>query len=136
MLEKLIINFRERIKNEVPLLIEGICLSNNEGLLWKEQYVSLNCRNIYSHSKSFTSLMVGIAIDEGLLSLNTHLVDLFKDEMTDKSFENFKDVTVKDLLMMSSVINEALLMGNERRKGIGYPDYLSFLLNNHVFLHK
>ena len=117
MLERLILNFKKRIERENTLLLEGICLSNNEGLLWNTKYIPRNNRNIYSHSKSFTSLMVGIAIDEGMLSLNTHLVDVFKDEMNDRQYNMFENVTVKDLLMMASGINEALLMSNERKKG-------------------
>ena len=81
-MEKLFLNFKKRIE-EHEGLVEAICLSNKDGVIWKEQYFPRTNRNIYSHSKSFTSLMVGIAIDENKLSLDTRLVDVFKDEINE-----------------------------------------------------
>ena len=130
MLEQLILNFKKRIETEPTTLLEAICLSNSEGLLWKEQYFPRNNRNIYSHSKSFTSLMVGIAIDEGMINYDTRLVDVFKEEINEETYNHFYEVTVKNLLTMSSGINKALLMGNEKKQGIGYPDYLKFLFSH------
>ena len=129
MLEGLIQNFKKRIEAEPITLLEAICLSNKDGLLWKEQYFPRNNRNIYSHSKSFTSLMVGIAIDEKMINFDTRLVDVFKDEISLEAYNHFYHVTVKNLLTMSSGINKALLMGNEKKQGIGYPDYLKFMFS-------
>lgn len=130
-MEKLFLNFKKRIEKE-PLLIEAICLSNSEGVIWKEQYIPRNNRNIYSHSKSFTSLMVGIAIDEGKLTLDSRLVDIFKDEMDEPTFNRLAKITVKHLLMMSSGFGESYLMSDERKKGIGYPDYLKFMFSREL----
>ena len=68
-MEQLIRNFLDRIKKENNL-IEAVCLSNKDGIIFKEQLTPRNYRNIYSHSKSFTSLMVGIAIDEKMILRN------------------------------------------------------------------
>lgn len=73
--------------------------------------------------------MVGIAIDEGKLTLDTRLVDVFKNEMDDEQFNKLNEITVRHLLNMSSGFNEGLLMSNERKQGVGYPDYLAFLFN-------
>ena len=64
-METLFLNLKKRLEKEINL-VEALCLSNSEGVIWKEQYFPSVARNIYSHSKSFTSLMVGIAIDEKL----------------------------------------------------------------------
>ena len=128
-MEKLFINFKNRVEKEHNL-VEALCLSNCEGVIWKEQYIPSIARNIFSHSKSFTSLMVGIAIDEGMIKLDTKVVDVFKDEIDQETYERLYEITVKHLLMMSSGFNEALLMSNERKKGIGYPDYLKFVLSH------
>ena len=130
-MEQLIINFKNRIEKEHNL-IEAICLSNSKGLIFKKQYIPRNYRNIYSHSKSFTSLMVGIAIDENKISLNTRLVDVFKDEIDELNYKRLYDITVKDLLMMASGLGEAYLMGEQRRQGIAYPDYLKFLFSREL----
>ena len=130
-MKQLIINFIERIKKEHNL-IEAYCLSNKDGVILKEQLTPRNYRNIYSHSKSFTSLMVGIAIDEKMISLDTKLVDVFKDEIDDKTYTKLNEITVKDLLIMSSGFNKEMLMGDQRRNGQGYPDYLNFILSQEL----
>lgn len=127
-MEQLIMNFKKRIEQE-DNLVEAMCLSNSNGLIWKEQYITRTYRNIYSHSKSFTSLMVGIAIDEGKLSLSTRMVDVLKDELSEEKYNYFYEITVKNLLTMSSGFGEAYLMGIQRRQGIGYPDYLQYLFS-------
>ena len=127
----LIMNFKTRIEKEYNL-VEAICVSSSKGVILKEQYIPRTVRNIYSHSKSFTSLMVGIAIDEGKLRLDTRLVDVFKDELDDSNYNRLYDITVQDLLNMSSGFGESYLMMSERSKGIGYPDYLKFLFSREL----
>ena len=129
--EKLFINLKKRLENEHNL-VESLCLSNSEGVIWKEQFIPSVARNIYSHSKSFTSLMVGIAIDEGMITLDTRMVDVFKDDIDVETYNRLYAITVRHLLMMSSGFNQALLMGNERKKGHGYPDYLKFILSHEL----
>lgn len=66
--------------------------------------------HMWSTSKSYTSMAVGFAINEGKLSLDDHLVDFFPEEssealaeLTDSSLiANMKACTIKDLLVMSS----------------------------------
>lgn len=130
-MEKLLQNFKTRIEKEHNL-VEALCLSNKDGLIWQEQYIPRNYRNIYSHSKSFTSLMAGIAIDEGMLDFDMRLVDVFKDEIDLDTYHRLYLITVRDLLNMSSGFGEAYLMENERREGIGYPDYLEFMLSREL----
>ncbi len=127
-MEQLFLNFKKRIEKN-PGLVEAMCLSNKNGVVWQEQYFPRINRNIYSHSKSFSSLMVGIAIDEGLLSLETRLVDVFKDEMSYFNYERLYDITVKDLLMMASGFDEDYLFGYQKKAGIGYPNYLQFMFS-------
>lgn len=130
-MEKLFENLKKRIDKEHNL-VEALCLSNSDGVIWKEQYIPSTARNIYSHSKSFTSLMVGIAIDEGMLTLDTKLVDVFKDEIDQATYDKLNEIKVKDLLMMSSGFNRALLMGEDRKNAVGYPDYLKYLLSQEL----
>ena len=130
-MEQLFLNFKKRIE-EHPNLVEAICLSNKDGLIWKEQYLPRTVRNIYSHSKSFTSLMVGIAIDEEKLSLDTRLVDVFKEEINEETYNRLYEITVKDLLSMSSGFDEDYLFGWQKAQGIGYPDYLKFMLSREL----
>ena len=54
-----------------------------------------------SVSKTFTAAAVGLAIGEGLLSLDDKVVSFFPDDLPDTPSENLKKVTVRDLLTMS-----------------------------------
>ena len=59
---------------------------------------------LYSASKTFTSLAVGIAIGENLLRLDDRVVTFFPDKRPDTISDNLAAMTVRDLLMMASGI--------------------------------
>ena len=54
-----------------------------------------------SVSKTFTSAAVGLAISEGLLSLDDKLVSFFPDDLPAEPSENLKKVTIRNLLTMN-----------------------------------
>lgn len=54
----------------------------------------------YSVSKSFTALAVGIAVDEGIISLDTRLVDVFPEY--DNGNEKLGRITVRHLITMTA----------------------------------
>ncbi len=56
---------------------------------------------LYSASKTFTSVGVGIAIEEGLLSLEDRLLDAFPDDAADAA-PGVGDITVRHLLTMTA----------------------------------
>lgn len=130
-MRQLIENFIKRIEKENNL-VEAVCYSNSKGIVFSKHYIPRLTRNIFSHSKSFTSTMVGIAIDEGKVSLDTRLVDVFKDEIDEATYNRLFDITVLSLLTMSSGFDGAFLMTNERSKGIGYPDYFNYLVEKEL----
>ena len=55
---------------------------------------------LYSLSKPFCSVLCGICIDEGLLSLDTKLCELFPDKMPEALTEGLKKITLEDCLTM------------------------------------
>ncbi|TVR61193.1 MAG: class C beta-lactamase-related serine hydrolase, partial [Spirochaetaceae bacterium] len=55
---------------------------------------------LYSLSKSFTSTAVGLAVHEGLLSLDDRLVTFFPDDAPDEAGENLAAMKVRHLLAM------------------------------------
>lgn len=57
---------------------------------------------VYSLSKSFTSICVGIAIDMGLFTVEDYVLDFFPDESPKEPSENLKSLQVKHLLSMNS----------------------------------
>ena len=63
-----------------------------------------DAHTLYSASKTFTSLAVGIAIDENLLRLDDRVMTFFPDKRTNKVSDNMAAMTVRDLLMMAAGI--------------------------------
>lgn len=60
---------------------------------------------VWSISKGFTSVGVGIALDEGLLSLDEKVVDIFPEYCPKNPSKYLDKITVKHLLTMSSGVN-------------------------------
>jgi CubicO group peptidase (beta-lactamase class C family) len=68
---------------------------------WWAPYSPELLHPMYSASKSFTSTAIGFAIQEGLLSLETRLADIFSDRLPENPSENLKKATIHDLLCMA-----------------------------------
>lgn len=103
--------------------------------VWKEgalvlskDYDSEMRRNQYSASKSFTSAAVGIALGEGLLSLEERLVDAFPKEVPECAGENLQKATVRDLLTMGLGQGKGYLMG-EQRPFLQEEDWVRYALS-------
>lgn len=57
---------------------------------------------MYSVSKSFVSIAVGFAIQDGFLSLDDKFVDFFPEYENENFDENLREVTIKDMLTMET----------------------------------
>ena len=57
---------------------------------------------LYSLSKSFTSSAVGLAVEEGLLSIDDKVVDFFPEDIPEGAGDNLKNMRVRQLLTMST----------------------------------
>lgn len=58
-------------------------------------------QQLYSLSKSFTSTAIGLASDEGLLSVDDPIIKFFPDDLPDTISENLSALQVRHLLSMS-----------------------------------
>lgn len=105
----------ERFHEEAKKLrVLGVKITQH-GEVLDEAYWDDNCRrNVYSASKSFTSAAVGIAVREGLLSLDEKLTDAFPDDLPDEISENLACAEVRDLLTMCLGQASGSLMGAQR----------------------
>ncbi len=56
---------------------------------------------LWSVSKTFTSIAVGLAINEGYIKLSDKVVSFFPNDLPEKPSKNLKRMTIKDLLTMS-----------------------------------
>ncbi len=59
-------------------------------------------REIYSLSKSFCSTAIGFLVDEGKLSLDDRIIDLFPDKVPDEISENLTKMRVRHVLSMNT----------------------------------
>lgn len=75
-----------------------------------DPYTAQDAHAMYSCSKTFTSMCVGIAAGKGLLKLTDRVVDFFSDVKYENT-ENLQKMTVHDLLCMGSGHGEDTLPG-------------------------
>jgi CubicO group peptidase (beta-lactamase class C family) len=68
--------FIKEIENQ-KLNVEGIMVTRRGELLGEHRWIPEAPRNVFSVSKSFTSIAVGMAVDEGKLSLRDKVVAAF-----------------------------------------------------------
>ena len=100
-------DFLAKIKEEKHEMHSFMLLKNGCVIseCWWEPYAPQYRHQMFSLSKSFTSSAIGIAVDEGLLSVDTLLVDIFKEEIAELGHnidEKIKKMTVKHILMMGT----------------------------------
>ena len=102
-----IIDFLDKIKEENHELHSFMLLKNGRVIseCWWEPYAPHLKHQLFSLSKSFTSSAIGMAVEEGLLTTGTHVVDIFKEEVAELGGhidEKMKRMTVKHLLVMGT----------------------------------
>lgn len=75
---------------------------------------------LYSVSKTFTAVAVGLAIDDGLLSVEDNLTKFFPEYIKDEIDPRLKDVKVKDILTMRSGFKTQSWMRNTQQHWVEY----------------
>lgn len=70
-------DFVKLIESE-SLPVEAVAIADGDDIIAERHFVPDQDRNIYSHTKSYVSTAIGIAIEDGLLSLDSRLVDSFR----------------------------------------------------------
>ncbi len=83
---------------------------------------------LHSLSKSFTSTAVGLAIAEGKLKLDDHVLQFFPNDAPSDPSDNLKALTVRDLLTMTGGHD------TEPKAQAGGPTVKTFLA--HPFVHQ
>ncbi len=130
-LEKLFWDFVSYAQ-ERELKIEGIAVGDEKQILLEHHFMSDLPRNIYSHTKSYVSTAVGLAVEEGKLSPEDRLADYFPEYVPAAPQPWLLQINLRHLLTMSSGFGRAYLMDQERRTGIGLPDYTAYLMKQKV----
>ncbi len=118
-----------RISPELGLKYESLAVADGEKVLLEHHFTMDKPRNIYSHTKSYMVTAVGMAISDGLLSLDTYLAELFPEKVPENPDGKLFDITLRDLLTMQSGFGDGFLMGAQRRAGVGFPDYVKYMFS-------
>ncbi len=85
---------------------------------WREPYGPDIPHTMYSVSKSVTSAAVGFAVEEGLLSLDTKIIDIFPEFKPEKRDEFLEKLTVFHLLTMTAGKDIGFTSDKARKKWI------------------
>ncbi len=86
---------------EKKLGVYGIHVYQNGKTLAEHRFRSNDRENLYSASKTFASVGIGIAESEGLLGLSDYVLDFFP-EYKEIAYSGSEKITIRHLLQMSS----------------------------------
>lgn len=89
----------------------------------------------YSATKSFTAVGIGIAIDEGILTLDEKVSDSFPEYTYNIIDPNILDITVQDLLTMSSGLRDKLFAGGHKLRKTT-RDWTQYFFEKGEFIRK
>ena len=117
----------ERLESR-RLSTHDIIIMRGDEIVFENYWAPFNesfLHRMYSVSKSFISLAVGFAIQEGYLTLTSKIADLIPEEMKlQESDENMRELTVRDMLMMSTAKTPAHWFDAR------HPDRVKFYFEN------
>lgn len=88
---------------------------------WRAPYSADDPHMLFSGTKSFTAVAIGMVEDDGKLSVNDKLVKFFPHKLSDKVSPEMRTVTLHNLLTMASGHDQCplgimLLQGNDMEK--------------------
>lgn len=100
-----LINFAKRLE-EIDLPIHSITVMRGNNICMESYYAPYtkdSLHRMFSVTKSMVSIAIGFLIDEGKLSLDSHIVDYFQDKLPKEgAHEYVKMITIKDMLSMKT----------------------------------
>ncbi len=86
--------------------VQSLVILRNDNLIFEKYfrgYARETLHHVYSVTKSFTSAMVGIAIQQGIISgINEKLMNYFKDYNIQNSDTSKSSITLRNVLTMSA----------------------------------
>jgi CubicO group peptidase (beta-lactamase class C family) len=102
-----ILNFIQSIEQHTHPLdaVQGFMLLRHGNVVaqgWWAPYGSETPHSLYSLTKSFTSTAIGLAVNEGLLTVDDFVLKFFPDDAPSNPSENLKSMRVRHLLSMNT----------------------------------
>lgn len=100
---KYILKLLDYIK-ENKINLHSLMIVRNGNILTEGYYKPFDenfCHRIYSSSKTFVAIAIGMLIDQGKVKLNDKISDYFPELITDKTDKLILDTTIEDALKMA-----------------------------------
>ena len=100
-----ILNFIQAAEEQQPNALHSFILARHGKIVaegWWEPYNPESPHLLYSLSKSYTSTAVGLAVTEGLISLDDPVISFFPDDAPEEPGHNLKEMRIRDLLRMTT----------------------------------
>lgn len=99
-----VLAFTKRLHGEGMNMHSHILLRH--GKIISESYVRPFYREkkhrMYSVSKTFTSMAIGLLVGEGRISTDDRIIDYFPDKLPEKLYPHVAEMTIRDLLIMAT----------------------------------
>ena len=102
---KAILQFVEALEEEQPDAIHSVMLRRHGKIVaegWWAPYNPDSPHLLWSLSKSFTSTAIGLAQDEGLLSIDDQVISFFPEDTPEEPSTHLKAMRISDLLRMNT----------------------------------
>ena len=104
---KVIENYLKKLRDDKSINIHSILIARRGKVICEASY-GMSRLDVWKHSfsacKSVVSIAIGMLIDDGLLSLDEKVVNIFSKETGPINKLKLKDLTVEDLLTMRSTV--------------------------------
>lgn len=116
------------IKAVDGLNIFGIRILKDGNLLAEKRFKPDAPVNQYSITKAFTGTAIGMAIDEGILTLDDKACDILYEHIPQNPQPKIFDITLRHLLTMSTGHAVGLLMPGQREK-YKHKDWINYFFS-------
>lgn len=100
-----ILQFIEALEKAQPDALHSVMIRRHGNIVaqgWWEPYAPETPHLLWSLSKSFTSTAIGIAQDEGLLSIDDLVISFFPEDAPENPSANLEAMRIRDLLRMNT----------------------------------
>lgn len=100
-----ILQFIEALEEAQPDALHSVMIRRHGNIVargWWAPYAPETPHLLWSLSKSFTSTAIGIAQDEGLLSIDDPVISFFPEDTPEEPSANLKAMRIRDLLRMNT----------------------------------
>ncbi|MBP5198887.1 MAG: serine hydrolase [Lachnospiraceae bacterium] len=136
-MSKLLDDFLEEVKKQDLNINYVKVIKNGETIIDYSRLDQKTRLNTWSACKSIVAVAVGIAMDEGIMTLDEKLVDTFPEYVPMNADKSLLDLTVRDMLTMTTGVENALFFGDDpdrytTKDWIGYFFSQKFPIENNT----